>query len=195
MALTRKMLAAMGIEADKIDEIIHEHSDTVSALKEQIDSLKGDAAKLPDVQKKLDEAEQKIKDADSAAWEQKYTTLKSEYDGYKADVETKAEKLKKEAAYKKLLADAGISEKRIAAVMKVSDLNVIKFNEDGSVQDADKISENVKKEWADFIETKREKGADVANPPANNGGEITRQSRAAQLAAAFRAEHYGVKED
>ena len=196
MALTRKALAAMGIEAEKIDEIISAHTETVSALKEQIDSLKKDADRLPDVEKRLAEAEKKVTDADSAGWEKKYTDLKTEYDGYKADVETKAEKVAKENAYKKLLADAGVSEKRIPAVMKVSDLNAIKFNEDGSVQDADKISENVKKEWADFIEVKKEKGANVANPPANNGGDIAKpMSRAAQMAAQYREEHYGVKED
>ena len=31
MALTRKFLAALGIEADKIDEIINAHSETVDA--------------------------------------------------------------------------------------------------------------------------------------------------------------------
>lgn len=196
MALTRKMLAAMGIEAEKIDEIIHEHADTVSALKEQIDTLKKDADALPDVQKRLEEAEQKVKDADSAGWEKKYTELKTEYDGYKTEVETKAEKTAKETAYKKLLAEAGVSEKRIPAVMKVSDLGVIKFNEDGSIQDADKISENVKKEWADFIEVKKERGAEVPTPPANNGGDVQKpKSKAAQMAAQFNAEHYGVKED
>lgn len=196
MALTRKMLAAMGIEAEKIDEIIHEHADTVSALKDQIETLKTDAGKLPDVEKRLEEAEKKIADANAADWEKKYTELKSEYDVYKSDVETKAEKTAKETAYRKLLMDAGVSEKRVGAVMKVSDLNVIKFNEDGTIQDADKISENVKKEWADFIETKQERGADVAKPPANNGGEAAKpMSRAAQLAAQYRDEHYGSKED
>lgn len=196
MALTRKMLAAMGIEAEKIDEIIHEHADTVSALKDQIETLKTDAGKLPDVEKRLEEAEKKIADANAADWEKKYTELKSEYDVYKSDVETKAEKNAKETAYRKLLMDAGVSEKRVGAVMKVSDLNVIKFNEDGTIQDADKITENVKKEWADFIETKQERGADVAKPPANNGGESAKpMSRAAQLAAQYRDEHYGSKED
>lgn len=195
MALTRKALAAMDIPAEKIEEIISAHTETVSALKEQIDSLKADADKLADVEAKLAEAEEKIKAADSAGWEKKYTDLKSEYDGYKSDVETKATKTAKENAYKKLLLDAGVSEKRIAAVMKVSDIDSIKINEDGTVQDADKISENVKTEWADFIEVKRERGANVANPPANTGGEITQPSAAALRMQKYQEEHYGKKED
>lgn len=196
MALTRKALAAMGIEPEKIDEIILAHTETVSALKEQIETLKADAGKLPDVEKKLEEAEKKIKDADAAGWEKKYTDLKSEYDVYKTDIETKAAKTAKETAYKKLLMDAGVSEKRVGAVLKVTDLGSVKMNEDGSIQDADKITESVKTEWADFIETKQSRGAEVAQPPANNGGDVSKPvSRAAKMAAQFNAEHYGMKEE
>lgn len=196
MALTRKALAAMGIEPEKIDEIILAHTETVSALKEQIETLKADAGKLPDVEKKLADAEQKIKDADAAGWEKKYTDLKSEYDVYKTDIETRAAKTAKETAYKKLLMDAGVSEKRVGAVLKVTDLGSVKMNEDGSIQDADKITESVKTEWADFIETKQSRGAEVAQPPANNGGDVSKPvSRAAKMAAQFNAEHYGMKED
>lgn len=196
MSLTRKMLSAMGIEPEKIDEIILAHTETVSALKEQIETLKADAGKLPDVEKKLADAEQNIKDADAAGWEKKYTDLKSEYDVYKTDIETKAAKTAKETAYKKLLMDAGVSEKRVGAVLKVTDLGSVKMNEDGSIQDADKITESVKTEWADFIETKQSRGAEVAQPPANNGGDVSKPvSRAAKMAAQFNAEHYGMKED
>ncbi len=194
MALTRKMLAAMDIPAEKIDEIISAHTETVSAIKEERDSYKADAAELADVKAKLAEAEKKISDADSAGWEQKYTALKSEYDGYKTEVENKAAKTAKETAYKKLLAEAGISEKRIASVMKVSDLDSVKMNADGTIQDSEKLIEGVKTEWADFIETKKEKGANVPKPPANNGGEDDKKpSRAANMAAQYYAEHYGNK--
>ena len=55
MALTRKFLSAMGIEDEKVDEIIGAHTETVNALKEQRDSYKADAEKLPAVQKELDD--------------------------------------------------------------------------------------------------------------------------------------------
>lgn len=37
MALTRKMLKAMGIEDEKIDQIIEEHAESVNALKAKLD--------------------------------------------------------------------------------------------------------------------------------------------------------------
>jgi hypothetical protein len=54
MALTRKFLSALGIDADKVDEIINAHTETVDALKNERDKYKADAEKLPEVQKELD---------------------------------------------------------------------------------------------------------------------------------------------
>lgn len=50
MALTRRMLKAMGISDEQVDEIIAAHTETVDALKEQRDAYKADAEKLADVQ-------------------------------------------------------------------------------------------------------------------------------------------------
>ena len=130
-------------------------------------------------------------------WEKKYSDLKSEYDTYKTDVEAKATKVAKESAYRKLLIKAGISEKRIDSIVKVSDINGITLDKDGNIKDADKLEEGVKTEWADFIQTTQIKGADVSNPPSNTGGEEKKPSRASQMVAQYRNEHYGnpIKED
>lgn len=53
MALSRKFLAALGIEDAKVDEIIQAHTDTVNGLKDEIEKYKADAEKLPGVQKEL----------------------------------------------------------------------------------------------------------------------------------------------
>lgn len=194
MALTRKMLAAMDIPAEKIDEIISAHTETVNAIKEERDQLKADAASLKDVQKDLEKATAELETFKSGDWEKKYTDLKSEYDNYKTDVETKSVKAAKENAYKQLLVDAGISDKRIATVMKVSGATVdgLKLDKDGKIEDADKLTESVKNEWADFIVAKRTEGADVSRPPKNEGGsDISKPSLAAELTAQYRNEHYG----
>ena len=48
-------------------------------------------------------------------------------------------------------------------------INTFCINKDGKIKDAEKHTETVKTEWADFIETTTTKGANTANPPANNG--------------------------
>ena len=59
----------------------------------------------------------------------------------------------KEAAYREILKAAGVSEKRIDSVIRVSDIDGIELGEDGKVKDAEKLTNSVKSEWADFIVT------------------------------------------
>jgi hypothetical protein len=77
-------------------------------------------------------------------------------------------------AYKEMLKEAGISEKRIPAVLRVADLSGVKLDEDGNIKDKDKLVESVKEEWSDFIQAKGAKGADTKTPPDNNGGTLTK---------------------
>lgn len=198
MALTRKMLAAMDIPAEKIDEIITAHTETVNAIKEERDALKAEASDLANVKKELEKANAELETFRSGDWETKYKNLKGEYDTFKTDTETKATRAAKESAYKQLLIDAGISNKRIASVMKVSDVDAIELDGDGKIKDIDKLTESVKTEWADFIIEKHEQGAETPKPPENNGGEGAKQpSQAAKMVAQYRQEHYGnpIKED
>ncbi len=194
MALTRKMLAAMEIPAEKIEEIINAHTETVNALKEERDLLKADADKAATVEKDLEKANAELEKFRSGDWENKYNKVKGEFDSFKTDVETKATRTAKETAYKKLLLDAGISDKRVETVLKVTNLDDVKIDKDGKIEDSDKLTESVKTEWADFIVTKREEGAGTPNPPAN-GGESKPKSRAAEMVAKYNSEHYGSKED
>lgn len=194
MALTRKFLAAMGIEAEKIDEIISAHSETVTALKSEIGDSKDAAEKLKAVEAERDTLKAEVEKLKEGDWEKKYTDIKTEYDSYKTGVEEKAHKAKIAEAYKKLLVNAGISEKRVGAVMKVSDLSKVELNDDGTVKGAEDLTKSVKEEWSDFIVTTEEKGATTPKPPAGDGSEGQKPSRAAQLAKQYREEHYG-KED
>lgn len=174
MSLTRKALSAMGIEEAQIDQIIEMHTGVVNEIKEERDKLKSDAERLPNVQKELDELKKEVaKQGDENPFKVKYEALKEDFDNYKKDIEKKETTAKKETAYKKLLKDAGVSEKRISSVLKVSKsgIDALEFGEDGTVKDADKIVEGIKEEWADFIETTSAKGAQTATPPA--GGKAT----------------------
>lgn len=169
MALTRKMLKAMGIEEDKIEQIISEHVEAVDALKQERDAYKEDAEKLPDIQKKLDTANEAVKEAGSNKFKLKYDALKEEYDNYKSDIANKATHATKEAAYRNILKAAGVSEKRIDSVIRVSDVDSIELDEDGNVKDAESLTNYVKSEWSDFIVTEHVTGAPTSNPPENNG--------------------------
>lgn len=171
MAFTRKFLSAMGIEADKVDEIINAHIEVVDGLKEERDNFKKDADKLADVEKKLAKAEEKLaKNGEGeTVSKEDYDKLKKEYDDYKADITAKTTRTEKENAFRELLKSAGVSEKRLNAIIKVSDIDGLELDKDGKIKNADKHTETIKTEWAEFIETTTTRGANTANPPANSG--------------------------
>lgn len=192
MALTRKMLAAMDIPAEKIDEIINAHMETVNPLKEERDALKAEADKAKTLEADLEKANKKLEDSQKNDFEKKYNDVKAEFDTFKADVEKKEVKVKKESAYRDLLKKAGVSDKRIETVMKVSASNIDALVFDGDkIKDADKIIEGVKTEWADFIGTVQQQGADTSTPPENTGGTDNKPTRAQELAAKYHENLYG----
>lgn len=173
MALTRKYLKAMGIEEDKIEQIIEAHGETVTALKEERDTYKDDAEKLPGIQEKLKTAEEKLAekgDGETVAKDQ-FDKMKKEYDEYRQTVTAEKEKAAKEHAFRELLKKAGVSDRRIDSVVKVTTMDDIKLDEDGKITDEKERLETVKTEWADFIPSTATRGATTANPPTNNGGK------------------------
>lgn len=170
MAVTRRMLKGMSLTEEQIDTIIEAHTDVVDALKEERDRYKADAEKLPAVEKELKELK-----ASGGDFEAKYNDLKKQFDDYKSEQSAAAEKAAKETAYKEMLKEAGVSEKRIASVMRVTNLTDIQLDKEGKLKDKEKLVENVKAEWADFIDTKSEKGADTPTPPENKGGKLTKE--------------------
>ena len=167
MAFTRKFLSALGIEADKVDEIISAHTEVTDALKQERDQYKADAEKLPGVQQELNDLKSTTDGKNT--WKVKYEALKEDFEDYKSQQTAKETKANKEAAYKVLLENAGVAPKRIAAILKVTDLDGIELDDSGNVTDADKHTETIKEEWADFIQTTQTKGASTATPPSTSG--------------------------
>lgn len=176
MALTRKFLKALEIEDEKIDQIIESHTDVTDSLKKERDGYKADAEKLADIQKQLEDIT-KERDAlkkssdENASYKEKYDNEHKAFDEFRKGVEADKEKAKKATAYRELLKKAGVSEKRLDAVMKVP--FDIDFDDDGNVKDEDKVVENIKTEWSDFIVSKKQVGAPTPTPPGNNYGKKT----------------------
>ena len=166
MALTRKLLKGLGLTDEQVETIIEAHAETVDGLKDDIATYKGDAEKLPGVQKELDD----LKAAGDGGYKEKYEKEKKAFEDFKNEQTAKETKKAKENAYRDLLKAAGVSEKRIPAILKVTDLNSVELDGE-KVKDAEKLTETVKAEWADFIESSNTSGANTDNPPANNTGD------------------------
>lgn len=192
MALTRAMLKGMGLTEEQIGAIIDEHTSVTSALKDQVKQYKEDAEKLPEVQKELD----KLKEDTSASdWEKKYNDEHSAFETYKKDIADKEKSNSIKAAYKKLLTECKVGDKHIDSILRVTDFSKMKLTEDGNLEGAEKLKEDIGNDWSGFISTKETKGAEVDNPPGGKEAESGKSGRAAELAAKYHDNLYGkVKE-
>lgn len=175
MSLTRKFLSALGIEQEKVDEIITAHSETVEALKEERDKYKKSAEdyeeKTKEVEKLTKELEA-LKDSSKDSYKVKYEAIKEEFADYKKAIESEKTKATKTEAYRALLKEIGISEKRIDAVLKVSNMEDIKLDKDGKIEGIEDLKKSLSKEWEDFIVKESKKGAETKTPPEGNGGKV-----------------------
>lgn len=167
MSLTRRMLKAMGIEDEKVDQIVEAHRETVDKVQNDLDEAnkalaeaKKSEKRLIEVQKELDE----MKNAEPDEYKSKYEQAKKDFDAFKADIAKEKEANQKRDLYRDLLKSNGVDEKRIDAILRVTDLDSIKV-EEGAIADSDAVSEGIKKEWAGFIVNSGTKGAEVDNPP------------------------------
>lgn len=163
-------MKALGLEDDKIEQIIEEHTTIADRMNAEIEKYKADAEVLPRVQRELEKAQADLEAGKKDSWKVKYEAVKEEFEGYKSEQTKKEARSAKEKAYRELLKQAGVSEKRLDAVLRVSDVDSVELDEKGTIKDADKLTESIKSEWADFIGTTSIQGAQTATPPASTGG-------------------------
>lgn len=176
MALTkaklREILSEAGVSAENaetaVNSIMDGHLASVNALREERDKFKEDADKLPSVQAELDG----LKSGGDDSYKAKYEKEHKDFEDYKAQQNAKETKANKTAAFRSLLKEVGVSEKRLDAITRASapDIDGIELGEDGKIKDAESLTKSIKENWSDFITTKGSKGAESANPPSNNGG-------------------------
>ena len=147
------------------NRLIAAHLAVVDSLKDDLQKYKADAEKLPVVQKELDDL--KAANADNE-WETKYNNEHEAFENYKSEVAANAYIEKVKEAFRVLLKEVGINEKRFDAIVRLTDFSKMKLGDNG-LEDADGIKKAIKSDWADYIPTTHEDGVNVGNPPGGNG--------------------------
>lgn len=120
----------------------------------------------------LKEKHQTVEDNAMTAekWKTKYESVKSDFEEYKKQQLAKDARAAKQAAYRELLKEAKVSEKRFDAILKVSDVDSFELEQNGKLKDEKKLLEGIKTEWADFIVTDAVIGASTPSPQASASG-------------------------
>ena len=162
MALTRKSLKAMGLTDEQVDSIIEMHTDTVDGLKEQVNTYKADAEKLPNVQKELDD----LKAAGDGGWEEKAKDFEKKYNDLVAENKNKETKAAKESAAKAFFESKGITGNSLEIAMRGSSAEIAALDLDGEkIKDSSALDALVNGTFKALVSTTTTKGANIPNPP------------------------------
>lgn len=159
-ATIRNLAKESGVELPKEleDALVSEHLTARNAYAEE--QVKAELEKQPE-NKAVN-----VKDSEE------YKTLKQSFDDYKAEIANKQATEAKEKAVRAFYESKGITGKNLEIAMRGSRAEI-----DGIELDGDNIKDNsaldalVKGDFSGLVATTTTKGANTANPPANNGGD------------------------
>lgn len=159
-ATIRNLAKESGVELSKEleDALVSEHLTARNAYAEE--QVKAELEKQP--------AEKAVNVKDS----EEYKTLEKSFNDYKAEIANKQAKEAKEKAVRAFYESKGITGKNLEIAMRGSRGEI-----DGTELDGDKIKDTstldalVKGDFSGLVATTTTKGANTANPPANNGGD------------------------
>ena len=166
MALTRGLLKALGIEEEKISQIIDAHVETVNGLKEQIAEYKEKADKYPELEKQLEEQTKAAKKSgeDYAKAKADLDKLNGEYGDYKKGVETKERKAAVARAYGDFLKDMKVTEAGIAKIMRYTS-DSVQLDDEGKIANAAELKKAISEDWPEFVSKTEERGLKTETPP------------------------------
>lgn len=170
-SLSRKFLAGLGLSPEQQDAVVEQHQAVLSDVKAELEELRAAQTDITVVQKQLDEANKAAKS--SSVYKSELEDLRAEFDAYKQKQRAAETLGAKKAAYTDLLRQAGISDKRAASIVKITDFDGMEVDENGKLAKADELSAAIQSDWADFIQHKEQVGAQTATPPATNPNATT----------------------
>ena len=151
---------------DLENRLIALHLGVVDPLKDQLQTYKTDAEKLPAVQKELDDL--KAGDGDYKA---KYEAEVKAHKEYRQQVESEKENARNDADVLAICKEAGIvRESSLRLIVKDFDRSKIERDKDGNITNRAKLLESVKADYADFVGTPGNQGTPPATPPTGGGG-------------------------
>lgn len=166
MALTRKFLKALGIDEDKVDEIISAHGETVSELKNQIEQAQQGAKDLDAVTKERDTLVQRVEALEKASGDA--AKVQAEYDAYKQQVETDKANAGKKALVRKALENAGANPAALDLLLNTVELEKVELDGE-ALKDTDAVLKPVKEAHSGLFGEVKKTGTPTIAPPTGDG--------------------------
>lgn len=163
MALTRSMLKAMGIEPEKVDEIIGAHVESIDALKDQISELKESAKEVDKL--KAENERLKAEQPEGNEWEEKYNSEHEAFEAYKKEIKSQETTRAKLDKFRALLNEVGLTGKLAETIIKTQDMDKIELTDTGELSGADALKGTLEADWKDYIGQTHTGGTPEPTPP------------------------------
>ena len=164
MALTKEFLSGLGVEGDAAARILSEHGAGLSALNAERDAALSARR----------EAEE------HAAGE------RAAFDAFRAESERRLAAQEKKSAYRALLQRAGVAERFLDSVLRVTPLDGVPFS-DGTITDAEERLNGNRREWRDFSVHTETSGTVTTAPPEGRAADPDSMSDADYYRTYYRA--------
>lgn len=198
MAFTRKMLKALGIADEAIEQIMESHTEVTGALIAERDGLKTKVDELTETQKQLEKikgelatAQDELKQAAKDDYKAKYETEKAAHEQFRKEIAGKETAAKIDAALFSYLKEKGYSENGAKKIVKYGGYrDKIKLGEDGKAENIADFEAEINSEWGEYKggNTRTEK-YESSDPVTD--GSAPEKSIAAQYYAEYRDRVYG----
>lgn len=152
------------------NRLIALHLGVVDPLKDQLQTYKADAEKLPAVQKELDD----LKAAGDGGYKEKYEAEVKAHREYKQQIETEKTNAVKASAVRAALKAAGVNREEFTELL-LGKVDLSKVDMDGDkVKDEAALVDPLKASYAGCFGEIEEKGTDRNSPPTGGGKSMTR---------------------
>ena len=179
MAFTRKYLAGIGIDADKIEAIMEAHVEVVDGLKAKIAESGDRAEELANVTAELEQAKSDLKAAqdtskaaEKADYKGKYESEKAAHDQLKADTEAAKTRTAKESVLREALKAEGFADAGIEKILRYSGLvDSAQIDDSGKLTNSGDLVKTASEEWGEYKGKQEPAAASAATPPADVGGK------------------------
>lgn len=165
-------MKALGIEEDKIEEIITAHGETVAALKDEIDKAEQSAKDSAAAAEERDKLQKRVEALEKTSGDA--AKVQAEYDAYRQQVETDKANAGKKALIKKALEDAHANPAAIDLMLNTVKLDEVELDGE-ALKDAEAILKPIREAHAGLFGTVQNQGTPPLNPPGGDG-KMTREN-------------------
>lgn len=171
--LTRKFLRALGVEDDKIDEIVNAHQYTLEEIRAERDGLKESSGKLAKAQAEVTRLTEALEKAGKHGGDA--AKVQADFDAYKQQVEAEKANAAKSAAMRKVLKDSGVQrEEFLELLMGKVDLSAVEMDGE-TVKNAQTLVDPLKASYAGCFAALSDEGTKPQNPPSGGGARMTKE--------------------